>query len=75
MLRTSVGTLFVLFGLLAALFGAAFVQGPMYYWGDPFEAPALKAYATIVGAAALVLGAMMIGSGLLKAKRAKPRSS
>lgn len=74
MLRTSVGTLFVLFGLSAALFAAAFVQGPIFYWADPFEAPALKTYATIVGAAALVLGAMLIASGLLKARRAKPRS-
>ena len=73
MLRTSVGTLFVLFGSSVALFAAAFVQGPFFYWADPFEASALKTYATIVGAAALGLGAMLIASGLLKGRRAKPR--
>jgi hypothetical protein len=75
MLRISVGTLFVLFGLTVAVFAAAFVQGPVFYWADPIEAPALKTHGTIVGAAALLLGAILIGSGLLKARRAKPRSS
>ena len=74
MLRISVGTLMMLFGLSVAVFGAAFVQGPVFYWADPFEAPALKTYATVVGAAALVMGAMLVGSGLLRARRAKPRS-
>ena len=74
MLRISVGALFVLFGLSVALFGVAFVQGPVFYWADPFQVPALKTYAKIVGATALVLGAMLVGSGLLKARRAKPRS-
>ncbi len=74
MLRTSVGTIFVLFGLLAALFASGFVHGPIFYWADPFEVSALKTYATIVGATALVLGAMLIASGLLKARRAKRRS-
>jgi hypothetical protein len=74
MLRISVGTLFVLFGLAVAVFAAAFVQGPVFYWADPLEAPALKTHGTIVGAAALLMGAMLIGSGLLKARRARPRS-
>jgi hypothetical protein len=74
MLRISVGALFVLLGASLALFAAAFVQGPFFYWASPFEAPALKTHARVVGAAAFILGAGLVASGLLKGRRAKPRS-
>lgn len=69
MLRITVGALLMLFGLSALLFAAAFVQGPMAYWSNPFGVEVLQLQALITGAAALMLGAITGVFGLVEQRR------
>ena len=66
MLRFLMGGLLVLLGVSSTILGAAFVRGPLFYWSDLSKAGALQMQALVVGVVALVLGAVLIISALLR---------
>ena len=66
MLRFLMGGLLVLLGVSSTILGAAFVRGPLFYWSDLSKAGALQTQALVVGVVALVLGAVLIISALLR---------
>ena len=66
MLRFLMGGLLVLLGFSSTILGAAFVRGPLFYWSDLSKAGALQMQALVVGVVALVLGAVLIISALLR---------
>ena len=71
MLRFFTGGLLSLLGLSSAIFGAAFVRGPLFYWSDLSEAGALQTQAFVVGTVALILGAVLIVSALLRRREVR----
>ena len=66
MLRFLMGGLLALLGVSSTILGAAFVRGPLFYWSDLSKAGALQTQALVVGVVALVLGAVLIISALLR---------
>ena len=66
MLRFLMGGLLILLGVSSTILGAAFVRGPLFYWSDLSKAGALQMQALVVGVVALVLGAVLIISALLR---------
>ena len=66
MLRFLMGGLLILLGVSSTTLGAAFVRGPLFYWSDRSKAGALQMQALVVGVVALVLGAVLIISALLR---------
>ena len=66
MLRFLMGGLLILLGVSSTILGAAFVRGPLFYWSDLSKAGALQTQALVVGVVALVLGAVLIISALLR---------
>ena len=66
MWRFLMGGLLVLLGVSSTILGAAFVRGPLFYWSDLSKAGALQTQALVVGVVALVLGAVLIISALLR---------
>ena len=66
MLRVLMGGLLILLGVSSTILGAAFVRGPLFYWSDLSKAGALQTQALVVGVVALVLGAVLIISALLR---------
>ena len=66
MLRFVMGGLLILLGVSSTILGAAFVRGPLFYWSDLSKAGALQMQALVVGVVALVLGAVLIISALLR---------
>ena len=66
MLRFLMGGLLVLLGVSSTILGAAFVRGPLFYWSDLSKAGVLQTQALVVGVVALVLGAVLIISSLLR---------